>query len=69
MLCHWDKFFESITNVRILYICSMKAKKAKKKKANKYDTTLSINGSFLDVLKASASHANKKTAKKAAKKA
>jgi hypothetical protein len=30
---------------------------------------LSVNGTFLDVLKASASHANKKTKKKAKKKA
>jgi len=34
-----------------------------------HNTTLAINGSFLDVLKASASHANKKTKKKAKKKA
>lgn len=35
----------------------------------KQNTPLAINGSFLDVLKASASHANKKTKKKAKKKA
>lgn len=41
-------------------------KKAKtSKKPKKTEEKLAINGSFLDVLKASASHANKKTMKKA----
>jgi hypothetical protein len=38
------------------------------KKRNKYDTTLAIKGTFLEVLKATASHANKKTKKKSTKK-
>lgn len=40
----------------------------KPKKANKYDIQFAVAGSFIDVLKASASHANKKTAKKTKKK-
>ena len=40
----------------------------KPKKSNKYDIQFTVAGSFLDVLKASASHANKKTAKKVKKK-
>jgi hypothetical protein len=36
----------------------------KSKKPRKQEPKLAVNGSFLDVLKASASHANKKTAKK-----
>jgi hypothetical protein len=42
-------------------------KKAKKK--NKYDITLAVKGNFIDVLKATASHANKRTANRVNKKA
>jgi len=41
----------------------------KPKKPNKYDIQFAVTGSFIDVLKASASHANKKVNKKARKKA
>lgn len=40
----------------------------KKVKKNKYDTTLAVKGDFIDILRATASHANKKTAKKTKKK-
>ena len=40
----------------------------KPKKAGKYDIQFAVTGSFLDVLKASASHANKKVKKKLRKK-
>jgi len=42
-------------------------KKAVKKK-NKYDTSLMVKGGFIDVLKASASHANKQVKKTKKKK-
>lgn len=41
----------------------------KTKKKNKYDIQYAVKGTFLDVLKASASHANKKVKKKLRKKA
>lgn len=42
--------------------------KAKKKRKSKYDITLAVKGDFIDILKASASAANKKTQKKGKKK-
>jgi hypothetical protein len=35
-----------------------------KKKKGKYDVTLAVKGDFIDILKATASAANKKTVKK-----
>jgi hypothetical protein len=40
----------------------------KPKKNNKYDTTLAVKGDFVDILRATASHANKMTANKVKKK-
>jgi hypothetical protein len=39
-------------------------KKSKKSRANKYDEKLAVTGSFLDVVKAAAKNANKKSSKK-----
>jgi hypothetical protein len=39
-------------------------KKIKPKRAEKYDDKLAVNGTFLDIMKASAKDANKKSAKK-----
>ncbi len=42
--------------------------KPKKERASKYDEKLAINGSFLDVIKASVKHADKNDKKKPSKK-
>jgi len=39
------------------------------KKKSKYDTTLAVKGDFIDILRVTASAANKKVKKKARKKA
>jgi len=38
-------------------------KKAKKQRANKYDEKLSVNGSFLDIMKAASKDAKSKSKK------
>ena len=38
--------------------------KPKKKRANGYDEKLAVNGSFLDIMKAAAGHANDHSTKK-----
>ena len=43
---------------------SKKKAKPKKKDRGEYDEKLAVNGSFLDIMKASAKHANAKSAKK-----
>ena len=40
-----------------------KKKPAKSKRAKKYDEKIAVNGSFLDIMKASAKHANSKSKK------
>lgn len=57
------------TDLICKYICTMaKASKKKTKKENKrakgYDDKLAVNGSFLQILQASAKHANANSAKK-----
>lgn len=42
--------------------------KPKKERASKYDEKLAVNGSFLDVIKASVKHANTSDKKKPSKK-
>ena len=41
-----------------------KKEKPKKKSRGEYEEKLAVNGSFLDIIKASAKHANSQSAKK-----
>ena len=58
-----------VSNCMIYYLCIMaksekKKAKPKKKRANGYNEKLAVNGSFLDIVKAAAGHANDHSKKK-----
>jgi hypothetical protein len=65
------KFKHKLINLQIFnYLNMAKSKKPKAeikpkgKRANTYDPPLSVNGSFLDIMKAAGKDANNKSAKK-----